>query len=372
MLVKAQLCTACTGGYFSQALSVNCSTCPAGKYSQTSSSECTECRVGFYNSASKSTSCTACEAGKYNNISAANECSLCDAGKITIATGQNLCTDCARGKYMATTGGSGCSECGGGKYQPNAASMGCIACPKGMQADDTGSHECEICAEDSIAPSAGTIACAFCSPPTKTNGSTAPGNRLNCTACDLGYYWDSSDLTGDCTETSTGPDCCVKCKNGLICGSSTETKDRYLETLIVEEKFYRFTDTSIEVYRCSKYHRYADNCGGGNSYGDASCLYNSMGPLCRLCEPNHFHGSEAGRCIECKEKAVLISTIPVIVIGGVIFISLLLYRYLEACSRMVNNFWELVQSKWTHVSWWVVSLRILVLQFQVSSAENKS
>jgi hypothetical protein len=322
--------------------------------------------VGFYSNESKSTSCIACSAGKYNTITGAGGCDPCDVGRVTIATGQSECIPCARGRYSAIRGGSGCSECGGGKYQPDEAETGCIACAKGMQADDTGSYECEVCAENSIAPSAGTIACAVCNAPTQTNGSDSPRNRLNCSGCDLEYYWDSSDLTGDCDESpSSGPNCCRKCKNGLVCDRTTETKDRYLETLIVDEKFYRFTDSSIEVYRCSKYHRYADNCGGGNAYGDASCLYNSMGPLCRLCEPNYFHGSQAGRCIECEGRAVLISTIPVIVVGGVILICLLLYRYLEACSRMVNNFWELIESEWTRVSWWIVSLRILMLQFQV-------
>ena len=345
---------------------MNCSACPAGMYSQTSSAECKECRAGFYSNASKSTSCSACDAGKYNNASGANGCSECDVGKVTIATGQSSCADCAPGKYMAIRGGSsGCSLCSGGKYQPNTGATGCIACPKGMQADATGSYECEVCAHNSIAPIAGTIACEVCSAPTQTNGSTSPENRLNCTACDLGYYWDSSDLTGDCAESSSGKDCCVKCGNGLVCDSSTETGDRYLETLIVDEKFFRFTDSSPEVYRCSKYHHHADNCGGSNSYGDASCRYNSMGPLCRLCKPKYFHGSQAGRCIECKERAVLISTIPVIVIGVVVLICVLLYRNLEACSRVVDCFWELVQSEWTRVSWWIVSLRILMLQFQV-------
>ena len=166
--------------------------------------------------------------------------------------------------------------------------------------------------------------------------------------------------------TPTGPNCCSKCPNGVNCRGATSTKDRYLETLSIENKYYRFSDTSYEIYPCGKYHNFDEHCGGGsNFYGEKSCKHHSTGPLCRLCEDNYFHASREGKCVLCGKKSVLISTIPIIIFGFLLLCLTILYRYDKRCAVAVQRLREWTAKNWAMVTWYIIAGRILVLQFQV-------
>ena len=196
--------------------------------------------------------------------------------------GESVCTACAAGKYLDATNGKSCESCRPGSYSPS-----------------TGQTNCEICGAGAIAPAAGALGCDTCPAPETTNGTGA----RNCSACQVEYYYSFTNSK------------CESCSSGFDCSALTSTGDRYLRTLIVEEKFYRFSRSAKEAYKCSDYSEYPSACEGGRVPGDASCKGHSTGPLCRLCKANHFHNpNKNNECTECVDSSIASSMVPVIVV----------------------------------------------------------
>ena len=61
--------------------------------------------------------------------------------------------------------------------------------------------------------------------------------------------------------------------------------------------FYRFSNSSREVYECKLFSPYGAHCQGGKRTGDASCKTMSEGPLCVLCSFEVF--VEIGNYLHC-------------------------------------------------------------------------
>ena len=345
---RATACSACGAGTYSEALSVTCTLCRAGTYSTTSSFECRKCSLGFFTNATGSAACTACQAGFFAGFDGSSKCDACPEGFFSGASGQGACESCSKGKYQDRRGQMSCNECGGGTYQSSTASTSCEPCPVGHFASSTKSSKCDVCPENSISPDSGTVSCSVCSYPTRTNGT----NRANCSACAFGYYWDDSSLAEPCMSTNTGPNCCRRCPRGTECGAAqTETKHRYAGNLIVNEKYFRFSETSTKIYRCGRHHNYAQHCGGGDIPGDASCRYHSHGPLCRQCKVGYFHGTVDGTCIRCAKGAILLTTLPIIGLVVFVFLIYAIYRNVPACSNVLRRLWAWSKTKgWAQIS----------------------
>ena len=67
-----------------------------------------------------------------------------------------------------------------------------------------------------------------------------------------------------------------------------------LESMKLTKGFFRFTATSTEVYPCPYYF----NCKGGKITGNStSCREGSGGPLCSVCQAQHYMSEDEG-CLE--------------------------------------------------------------------------
>ena len=152
---------------------------------------------------------------------------------------------------------------------------------------------------------------------------------------------------------------------GLDCGVGTKKKHRVLERVTVREGYFRFTDSSTDVYRCGAYTDYSTHCGGGRKPNEGSCLHNSKGPLCSQCIDNFFHSnSDDGVCVECGESSVARSMIPVIILL-VLAVTFVVWLQLEQSTRFRRKLSRWFTKHWAALSWWAVSARIIFFDYQI-------
>ena len=90
---------------------------------------------------------------------------------------------------------------------------------------------------------------------------TSPAGSVACTWCESKYYYVPSDIDDDSLGLSAT---CEPCPLGAIC----DEPDATIETIEIEEGFYRFSDTATLLYSCLA------NCLGSND-----CAEGSGGPL---------------------------------------------------------------------------------------------
>jgi len=123
------------------------------------------------------------------------------------------------------------------------------------------------------------------------------------------------------------------------CNAPTGTT---LEALPVERGFWRATGLEETIYRCF----YERACVGSQkdkeSYGDGLCREGSKGPLCTVCEHDHYFSMTRLQCEKCGSVSVLILVIVVLV--AVALLAALLYASLnpgswEACGLCLSGDW---------------------------------
>ena len=68
---------------------------------------------------------------------------------------------------------------------------------------------------------------------------------------------------------------------------------------MIEEGYYRFSNTADEVYLCLA------NCLGSNENGTNDCAEGSRGPLCSLCDRVHYLHASTGHCLSCATDWVV-------------------------------------------------------------------
>ena len=111
-------------------------------------------------------------------------------------------------------------------------------CTKGRYSASTGSSDCEDCNEGYFAHSVGMVSCLKCSSEVDSGYGpqyTSPAGSATCSECVKESYIAAN---GECTSKV----------NGVVAKEEGTT----LETLELEEWFYRFSRTSAMVYECTR------------------------------------------------------------------------------------------------------------------------
>ena len=80
-----------------------------------------------------------------------------------------------------------------------------------------------------------------------------------------------------------------------------------VETLDVNEAFFRFSTTSAEIEACPL----SANCLGG--VNASACAEGSFGPLCALCEPSYHVSVKSEACVVCESSNVWVG--PLVLFG---------------------------------------------------------
>ena len=88
---------------------------------------------------------------------------------------------------------------------------------------------------------------------------------------------------------------CEHCPKGANCDEPAAT----IETIVITEGYYRFSNTADEVYLCLA------NCLGSNENGTNDCAEGSRGPLCSLCDRVHYLQASTGHCLSCATDWVV-------------------------------------------------------------------
>lgn len=267
-----------------------------------------------------------CDAGSHNDTNNAKACAFCAPGRAS--PGANLdseCPVCEAGTATNATGSSACSECNAGSFSL-AASRECSLCPPGKSSGGRAS-ECVDCEAGRSAPASGSPVCDDC----PGDEYSSPG-ATSCDQCNKFFYY-SPDV-GSCVRCPEGTDCPTD-------GGST------LEDLALENGYWRISADSTDILEC----RMPDACagssnvtdavgatgdadrrltaeGGSSPYGDRYCSSGYTGPLCGVCDDDHYHQKESSSCAKCKNDADpwrVLTSVGVIFLLGVI-VAAVLYK----------------------------------------------
>ena len=232
---------------------------------------------------------------------------------------------CEAGTSTDATGSSACSECNAGSFSL-AASRECSLCPPGKSSGGRAS-ECVDCEAGRSAPASGSPVCDDC----PGDEYSSPG-ATSCDRCNKFFYY-SPDV-GSCVRCPEGTDCPTD-------GGST------LEDLALENGYWRISADSTDILEC----RMPDACagssnvtdavgatgdadrrltaeGGSASYGDRYCSSGYTGPLCGVCDDDHYHQKESSSCAKCKNDVDpwrVLTSVGVIFLLGVI-VAAVLYK----------------------------------------------
>ena len=313
-------CTNCTAGtYAASAGSPSCTSCDAGRYSITPAADshfvCANCVLGSY-SASASTACTVCGGGKHSSFDR-SDCDDCEAGKYS-GNGADECTACDLGSYSASSSFE-CPLCGSGKRSSFDRSD-CDDCEAGKYSGD-GAHKCEACPIGKSSPSSSS-ACECALPFVPLGGTCACSagysfdGLSSCESCENGYFKEtaSNDPCAACSsvlagslatkagELASSPFSCI-CGSGEVLsnnncepcpeGGVCEELGLTLETMPIKPTYWRTSNTSIAVLKCSN-----EGACTPSENSNSLCKVHHAGPFCESCEPGF--ALSAGICVSCE------------------------------------------------------------------------
>jgi len=175
--------------------------------------------------------------------------------------------------------------------------------------------------------------------------TTGEGNS-GCFACLDGYYrvpFEAGESGVYCSNTSALQDqcaseedpnkclfndCCEPC-DSLGSGVDSCPKATTLEALPVKPRYWRATELEETIYRCYYRKSCKGSPGGTNqtSYGDGLCRKGHKGPLCNVCERNHYFSFTNLTCDECAGTSTAIFVLIVITVFALL--AALLYMSLH-------------------------------------------
>ena len=265
--------------------------------------KCVDCIPGQYQNEVGKHNCTECVEGKYRGPKGtADKCLSCDLGKNSV-TGSATCTVCIPGKA-----GTPCTDCLEGKYRgPEDTADECLACRIG-QYSTTASSVCSGCDLGKFGATAGT--CDDC-PVGKYNDLR--GSK-KCSQCPVGKTPNQKRTACEKPAWKVPADCeprvqylndqstnktkwtCVPCQpaDGIDCSQPSS-----FSTLSMQAT--GFWNASWGNYPSFHKCPRPENCQATNDTSTQPCLFNSDGPLCAVCLPNHF--VDADICKSCEAAA---------------------------------------------------------------------
>ena len=125
---------------------------------------------------------------------------------------------------------------------------------------------------------------------------------------------------------------CVSCPDGAVCLEPGAT----LANIELEEGWYRFSQTSTDIYSCPN-----SNCEGGNITGIELCSEASTGHLCSTCKPNYYMRDAVEVCTLCGDLNDLWWLFP-----GIVITIILLVGAVVLLKRRSINAWMARNSEW--------------------------
>eukprot|EP00904_Undaria_pinnatifida_P012520 jgi/Undpi1/8399/HiC_scaffold_25.g10867.m1 len=174
------------------------------------------------------------------------------------------------------------------------------------------------------------------------------GNAYECPVGEYGYidYYAEADFCSTCFD-----EVCARCSTGSggilyreeveidglpVCeevpsGATASSKGTTVETLSLEEGYYRTSNTSHAVLEC--YQKSA--CLGGIAVGDSSCASGYKGPYCAVCADGYARGTSYS-CHRCSHESVQSAVgIMVVVSSAILLIAAIL----------ISHMWSVVHEK---------------------------
>mmetsp|Transcript_103767 Transcript_103767/g.298635 ORF Transcript_103767/g.298635 Transcript_103767/m.298635 type:complete len:448 (-) Transcript_103767:1131-2474(-) len=144
---------------------------------------------------------------------------------------------------------------------------------------------------------------------------------LKCTS-EIGPSYHSSEGSAECDEclryTYMKGGKCVDKPEGVKIDEVGTT----LESMRLDQGYFRFSSKSTEVYPC---HHYS-NCKGGKIPANSTtslCREGSSGPLCSICEKEYYMSEYYG-CLECTSGNAwlgpIVCVVVLLVCGAVVFV----------------------------------------------------
>ena len=149
--------------------------------------------------------------------------------------------------------------------------------------------------------------------------------------CAVGYYRRSAHFL--VTE-------CTSCADilGVTCPSNST-----IETLSVNEGYWRLASTSLETSQCERYPSGLSPCRGGADAGDDGsgyCVSGFTGPRCELCVNSSQYVSDDGICTTCPSVHARIGLVLGISVGAALFIIMIgaaMLRFSPRASTIVSR-----------------------------------
>ena len=380
---RSKLNTTCvlvrSGSFQVETASLHCTPCPAGSYvAAKGSTACSPCSAGGYCEevgASSASVFQLCQPGTWSDtigLNSSNGCQKCPIGTHQPVTGANSsgsCLPCPMGTMSATLGVPSCLRCKPGTFQGKEGQLACEPCPISSYCT-AGSSAPTACQEGTIGPREGLSSDQECEPCPKGAWCSA-GKAIPCGSNTFqpGISQDNAGACQQCPEHAVSPkastsieDCkceagyydsgveitsvtCKPCFAGSMCGSAIGTT---IETLPLQECYYRASSTSDDLRRCPDCD-HTSGCAGGVGKGEGPCKDWLMGPYCQLCnvsDRSRYYDSEQSACVVCKVDAVApllraCSLILLVVVIVLLFWRFKPYRRVPLLARLARWFMRL-------------------------------
>jgi hypothetical protein len=142
--------------------------------------------------------------------------------------------------------------------------------------------------------------------------------QSSCSKCTDGY---SLSKNHDFNSVSTK---CLRCPEEADYCSGSQ--------IYLKRGYWRPNNNSLDIYRCKS----TESCTGGNTTSQDGCFPGQTGPLCAVCEDNHFRAPDL-QCQSCagNTTSLLISGGILIVIAAIL--ALVYSRLNESTKEILND-----------------------------------
>ena len=188
----------------------------------------------------------------------------------------------------------------------------------------------------------GTTVPTFCPAGTVDRANAVGAGGPDSCECQPGFYL--ADAMPDVADWA-----CKRCPSNAACDSTTR-----LSMLSIEPGYWRLSNETDDLHRCRENAEGWSPCLGGASGGDASCTIGHHGPLCQLCQPEHYFSRPDAACRACGDvtasilKIAALLALCAVVVGA--FRALVLSRWIPEHRRRESSWLTSAASTWCGVS----------------------
>ncbi|GMH47647.1 hypothetical protein TrRE_jg130 [Triparma retinervis] len=270
------------------------------------------CKPGYYfdDTAVKAPFCLQCPAEYYSiTTSLANECNSCyslDAHSYTNGTiGASSEEDCICHTEMGFIHDPNYVEDDDhhGHFAPCVCEAGtywnggeeCVNCPIGQYQHYPGlDTSCYSCLSNITESRSNSNFMGYFSGVMSSTTEEVGADSPEFCGCSAGYF----DLGHQCHICSEGHNC-------YLLGEGDQRDDFGLkvETLVVDEGYWRPYPGSAYVFECVHAESCVGSLNGTGNFGDGICEEGHTGPYCDICNASYAKDTKTGECIKCNPEA---------------------------------------------------------------------